>query len=128
MTPDHSLLLDRLESLHTHRVYSPEFIAELLTACGIEAKLGDEGNSVIIAGIEVTDVEPEWGSRGIAPQSVIWTIYEIIAGEAPQLGMIGRGFEYRYVLSQLREVIAHLPAPDPRLPVALSPEGPLKKD
>lgn len=128
MTPDHSLLLDRLEGLRSHHVYRPEYIAELLAACGVEARLGDDGNGVIIAGIEVPDEAPEWGTRGISPQSVIRAVYEIIAGEAPQSGMIGRGFWYRDVLGQLREVIAHLPPPDPTLPLSLPSVDPLKND
>jgi hypothetical protein len=109
MTPDNSLLLDRLEALHTHRVYRPEYIAAMLSACGVEADLGDNGSSVIIAGMEVTGVEPEWGMRGISPQSLISAVCKTITGEAPQSSMIGRGFWYRDVLSQLREAVAHLP-------------------
>lgn len=128
MTPDHSLLLDRLEALNTHRVYRPAYIAEMLAACGVEADLGDEGNSVIIAGMEVTAVDPEWGTRGISPQSVIGAVYGIITGETPQSPMIGRGFSYRDVLSQLRAAIAQLPRSGSEPPVALPPTHPPNKD
>jgi len=59
--------------------------------------------------VKVKTANPEWGEPGIAPQSIIAMLYEMIAGKPPKSAMIGRGFWYRDVLAQLRSAIADLP-------------------
>ena len=102
MNPVHRLLLARLESLNTHTVYHPWAIVKILADTGVEAVVGRAGNSVIVLGREIDKVEPELGEPGISPQSVIRVLYEAIVGQPVKSDMVGRGFWYRDVLSQLR--------------------------
>ena len=92
MNPVHRLLLGRLESLNTHKVYHPWYIVEILADTGVEAVVGRAGNSVIVLGREIDKVEPEFGEPGISPQSVIRVLYEAIVGQPVKSDMVGRGF------------------------------------
>ena len=100
---DKRRFLQVLEEWSSHRVYFAQAVADKLTECGLEAMALDDGQAVLIEGVLVKVVQPEWGSPGISPQSVLSVVYELSLGTRPQSQMIGRGFWYRDGAGKLRE-------------------------
>ncbi len=99
---DKRKFLELLEEWSSHKVYSPHSVARELADCGLNARVSDDGRAVLLEGVRVEVVEPEWGSPGISPLSVLSVVYELSVGSRPESGMIGRGFWYRDVAGKFR--------------------------
>ena len=89
---DKRRFLALLEEWSSHRVYYSDFMASQLVDCGLHATASEDGRAMFIEGVRVEVVEPEWGSGGISPLSVLATVYELTVGSRPESHMIGRGF------------------------------------
>jgi hypothetical protein len=61
---DKRRFLEVLEDWSSHRVYYAQAVADKLTACGLEAVAMDDGKAVLIEGVRVEVVRPEWGLPG----------------------------------------------------------------
>jgi len=93
------------EDLHSHNMYFSSYIVTELRKCGFSAAVMIKKNGIVVEGIRIDQVVPEWGEPGISSLSILAAVYELLTKERPKSEMIGRGFWYRDVLSKLK---AHL--------------------
>ncbi len=100
---DRRKFLALLTEWSSHRVYYPQHVAGKLSECGLDAKVSEDEKAVLLEGVRVQAVEPEWGSPGISPLSVLEIVYELTVGSRPVSHMIGRGFWYRDVAGKLKK-------------------------
>lgn len=90
-----------LEDLHTHSVYRPAYIADLLVRVGVPAAVAADGSGVLVGDECLPVVEPEWGDPGVSPHAVLSLACRLLIGHVPTSEMVGRGFWYRDVLAKL---------------------------
>lgn len=95
--------LDLFESWNAHSIYYPSAIAKDLTDCGVEVVLLGGQAGIMIGGVEVPVIEPEWGALGIAPEQVVAALALLTVGAVPETGMTGRGFRYRRLCELVSE-------------------------
>jgi hypothetical protein len=96
-------LIAFLEELNPHNVYVPSYIVKELVKCGVDALPPFDSKSIEIGGKRVEIVEAEWGEPGISPLAVLSILFELISGSQTKSQMVGRGFWYRDVLSQIKK-------------------------
>ena len=105
MSVNVNTLLALLDTLHSHRVYCPDFIAESLRKAGFAAEVIEDRSGVLVGDEVLPLVEPEWGDPGVSSISVLALACQLLIGHLPDSSMIGRGFWYRDVLRQLKTEI-----------------------
>lgn len=101
-TIDCPTLVAAVERLHSHSVYKPDYIARLLSDCGLPAVLSDDSTAVLVGDYRLESIEPEWGDPGISALAVLDFAYRLILQTEPRSDMIGRGFWFRDVLGKLK--------------------------
>lgn len=95
--------LELLNELGSHSLYFAAPLSERLLDCGLSVTVLPDDQGLIIEGRSVYLSIPEWGNPGISTLSVLSLVFEMVTGEKPISEMIGRGFWYRDVLTQLAE-------------------------
>ncbi len=105
MKPNEKKAIEFLEKLSSHSTYYPAPMVEHLKECGLSAEMMIKENGIIVEGIRIESITPEWGKPGIDSLHLLSAIYQILINEPARSDMQGRGFWYDHVLSQLKDRI-----------------------
>ena len=93
-----------LSGLDSHGIYDPKFVNAELLKCGFLVAEKKEG--IQINGRNIDSVSGDIGEPGIWSYRVAQLIYELVIGKAYEAKYLGRGRNYRELLSELREKLA----------------------
>jgi hypothetical protein len=100
--PDALKTLKYLADLDAHTVYKVEAVREKLKECGFLVKDVVRVKGLLVNGVWMRPVVPEWGKPGIDASQVLELAFRVLTGEEPVSDLSGRGFRFNDILNQLR--------------------------
>jgi hypothetical protein len=103
ISPD--CIFEYLSNLDSHLIYNPNEIAKDLLKCGFLVDANKDNADLVLNGIKISAEQGVWGDPGIGSLELVLTVFRLIAGKEPTRRCLGRGFAYREVLGQLRDVL-----------------------
>lgn len=92
--------LELMYDMGAHSMFYLNAMTKKLSECGIPVKEDSENNCLLIDGVKVQLVEPEWGDAGIYPPHVLTVVIQHFGFDITS-NMTGIGFHFKDRLEQL---------------------------